>query len=173
MELNRKSAAIMAILCIASFSIGIAAKTRWLEAEAPSEKRVTGIGGVFFKANNPKMLKEWYEKHLGMKMDAYGTNFEWRQGTDSSKKGFTQWSVFSNKTTYFEPSKKDCMINYRVENLDRLYRELQAEHVQIVDKVETFEYGKFLHIIDLEGNKIELWEPIDESYDKAVVGRVK
>ncbi len=163
----------MVLLCLASFSIGVAAKTRWIAAEAPKEKRVTGIGGIFFKADNPKLLKEWYEKHLGMKMDDYGTIFEWRQGADSSKAGFTQWSVFPSKTSYFEPSKKEYMINYRVENLDRLYEQLQAERVQIVDKVETFEYGKFLHITDIEGNKIELWEPVDEAFNKAVVGKVK
>jgi predicted enzyme related to lactoylglutathione lyase len=124
-------------------------------------KKVTGIGGIFFKCKNPAEMKNWYKAHLGLNTDEYGATFEWRESADSTKKGQTQWSPFSEKTTYFEPSKKDFMINYRVENLETLVAELKKEGVTIVDEIETYDYGKFIHIIDIEGNKIELWEPID------------
>jgi len=136
-------------------------------------KRVTGIGGIFFKCNDPNTLKEWYQKHLGLQTDEYGTNFEWFQGADSTKKGSTQWSPFTEATTYFEPSKKDYMINYRVENLEWLVEQLKNEGVTILDKIESFDYGKFVHILDGEGNKVELWEPKDEEYDKIIIGRTK
>jgi predicted enzyme related to lactoylglutathione lyase len=136
-------------------------------------KRVTGIGGIFFKCDDPKMLKGWYSAHLGLDTDAYGTNFEWFQGADSTKRGSTQWSLFSQKTGYFKPSTKDFMINYRVENLEKLVELLKTEGVTIVDKLETYDYGKFIHIMDPEGNKIELWEPIDVEYEKGVQGRTK
>ena len=134
-------------------------------------KKVTGIGGIFFKCKDPDKMKEWYKKHLGLATDQYGTSFEWRQGDDASKKGFTQWSPFSDTTKYFQPSEKEFMINYRVADLEALVAELRDEGVTIVDNIETFEYGKFVHILDEEGNKIELWEPVDEEYDKIVDGR--
>lgn len=136
-------------------------------------KKVTGIGGIFFKCKDPNKMKEWYKIHLGLDTDQYGTNFEWRQGADTTKKGFTQWSPFAEKSKYFEPSTKDFMINYRVENLEELIEELKKEGVIIADKIEAFEYGKFVHIIDIEGNKVELWEPNDVEYDKIVGGRTK
>src|SRR3954462_15825237 len=80
-------------------------------------KRVTSIGGIFFKCKDPGKMREWYKTHLGFNTNQYGTVFEWRQATDSSKKGFSQWSPFAEKTKYFEPSTKEFMINYRVENL--------------------------------------------------------
>ena len=133
--------------------------------ENPYLKRVTGIGGVFFKCKDPKAIKEWYKTHLGINTNQYGAVFEWHQGADSSKKGFTQWSPFSEKTKYFEPSFKDFMINYRVENLQRLVGQLKNEGVTLTDTIESFEYGKFVHLIDPEGNKIELWEPNDIVYE--------
>lgn len=136
-------------------------------------KKVTGIGGIFFKCKDPNQMKEWYKTNLGFDTDQYGTTFEWRQGEDSSKKGFTQWSPFSESTKYFEPSTKEFMINYRVENLELLVEELVKNGVTIADKIESFEYGKFVHILDIEGNKIELWEPNDIEYDKIVGGRTK
>lgn len=129
-------------------------------------KRVTGIGGVFFKSKDPNKMREWYQKHLGVSTNQYGAVFEWRQGADSSKKGFTTWSPFSESTKYFEPSTREFMINYRVENLVLLVEELKKEGVTIVDEIETYEYGKFVHILDNEGNKIELWEPNDIEYEK-------
>ncbi|MDV7696076.1 VOC family protein [Chryseobacterium soli] len=111
-------------------------------------------------------MRQWYKDHLGLTTNDYGAVFEWYQGADNSKKGFTQWSPFSEKTKYFQPSEKDFMINYRVENLEKLVEELKKENVTIVDKIETYEYGKFVHIMDMEGNKIELWEPNDIEYEK-------
>lgn len=124
-------------------------------------KKVTGIGGIFFKCKDPNKLNEWYKTHLGFSTTPYGTNFEWRQDDDATKKGSTQWSPFAETTKYFEPSTKDFMINYRVEDLETLVDQLKVEGVTIVDNIEASDYGKFVHIMDLEGNKIELWEPND------------
>jgi len=125
-------------------------------------KKVTGIGGVFFKCKDPKKMTEWYRQHLGLNTNPYGASFEWYQDAEGTQKGSTQWTPFDEKTKYFEPSTKDFMINYRVENLVELVEELKKEGVTIVDKIETYDYGKFVHILDLEGNKIELWEPAGE-----------
>lgn len=125
-------------------------------------KRVTGIGGIFFKCQDPEKIKEWYKTHLGFNMDAYGAKFEWRQADDSTQKGSTLWSPFPDKTKYFEPSSKDFMINYRVDDLEALVAALKSEGVTVLDSIETYDYGKFVHILDVEGNKIELWEPIEK-----------
>ncbi|MDX6189954.1 VOC family protein [Flavobacterium sp. Fl-318] len=124
-------------------------------------KKVTGIGGIFFKCNDPDKMKEWYKTHLGLDTNEYGATFEWKEASDSTKNGSTQWSPFPETTKYFEPSAKDFMINYRVADLEALVEELKKEGVTIVDTIETYEYGKFVHIIDMEGNKIQLWEPYD------------
>jgi predicted enzyme related to lactoylglutathione lyase len=129
-------------------------------------KKVTGIGGIFFKCKDPNKMREWYQTHLGLNTNEYGAVFEWFQGADNTKKGFTQWSPFEAETKYFEPSSKDFMINYRVENLEALVEELKQNGVTVVDAIESFEYGKFVHILDMEGNKIELWEPNDIEYEK-------
>ena len=141
--------------------------------ETKEAKKVTGIGGIFFKCKDPDKLKDWYKTHLGLNTDQYGTNFEWREGTDPAKYGSTQWSPFSDSTKYFDPSTKDFMINYRVINLDILVEELKKGGVTILDNIEVYDYGKFIHIIDIEGNKIELWEPKDVEYNKVVGGRSK
>ena len=122
-------------------------------------KKVTGIGGIFFKCADPKKMKDWYAQHLGMPVSDYGTSFEWRQMDDPEKTGQTVWSPFSQETKYFEPSKKDFMINYQVEDLEALVEDLKKEGVTIVDEIASSEYGKFVHILDPEGNAIELWEP--------------
>lgn len=122
-------------------------------------KKVTGIGGVFFKCKNPETIKEWYKQHLGLNTNQYGTTFEWRKEDKPEEKGSTQWSPFSETTKYFEPSSKEFMINFRVDNLEQLVQELKKEGVTICDEIEVYEYGKFIHILDPEGNKIELWEP--------------
>lgn len=135
--------------------------------------RVTGIGGIFFKSEDPDEMKAWYKKNLGLDTDPWGTNFEWFQGGDSSKKGFTQWSPFGEETTHFEPSKKEFMINYRVVHIEKLLEQLKQNGVTVLKEIESFDYGKFAHIMDNEGNKIELWEPNDIEYDKLVQGRTK
>ncbi len=150
-----------------SFCFGFVAKSFITESriEQPSLKRVTGIGGIFFKCKEPKKVREWYQQHLGLEVNDYGSVFEWYQGADSTKKGFTQWSPFNEKTKYFEPSTKEFMINYRVADLEALVLELKKEGVTITDSVSTYDYGKFVHIMDLEGNKIELWETTDIVYE--------
>jgi predicted enzyme related to lactoylglutathione lyase len=111
-------------------------------------------------------MREWYRDHLGFNINQYGAVFEWYQGADSTKKGFSQWSPFSENTKYFEPSSKDFMINLRVENLSNLVTLLEKEGVTILDSVITYDYGKFVHILDFEGNKLELWEANDIQYEK-------
>jgi len=147
------------------FIYNAAASKRKYEAQI-ALKRVTGIGGIFFKCKDPKQMRAWYQKHLGLNTNAYGAVFEWRQGADTSQKGFLQWSPFNEKTKYFAPSTKDYMINYRVANLTALVAALKEEGVTITDTIETFEYGKFVHILDAEGNKLELWEPNDKEFEK-------
>ncbi len=124
--------------------------------------KVTGIGGVFFKTENPKETKDWYKKHLSFNTDDWGCTFWWKD--KDGNKASTQWSPFDKKTDYFSPSKKDFMFNYRVENLVELLEELKQDGVTVIDKIEEYDYGKFGWIIDLDGNKIELWEPIDEAF---------
>jgi|SRR6185312_2579526 len=149
-------------LIATSFLLGFAFKTIISNKNKNTKmKKVTGIGGIFFKCKDPKAINEWYKTHLGFDTSPYGTSFEWREIDDSTKKGLTQWNPFAENTKYFEPSTKDFMINYRVENLEALVEELRKENVTIVDKIEAYDYGKFVHILDLEGNKIQLWEPKD------------
>ncbi len=136
-------------------------------------KKVTGVGGIFFKCKDPDAIKEWYKVQLGFDTDAYGTSFEWIQSDKPDQKGYTQWSPFKDDTTYFGPSKKEFMINYRVENIEALVAELKKAGVNVLDEIESFDYGKFVHILDPEDNKIELWEPKDVEYDKIVEGRTK
>ncbi|WP_363320411.1 VOC family protein [Flavobacterium sp.] len=161
-----KKTALLILAIVTSFCFGFAFKTAITKPSNEPLKRVTGIGGIFFKCKEPKKVRAWYQEHLGLNTNDYGAVFEWRQGADTLKKGFTQWSPFNEKTKYFEPSTKDFMINYRVANLEVLVEELKKEGVTITDKIESVEYGKFVHIMDIEGNKIELWEPNDIEYDK-------
>lgn len=121
------------------------------------KKRVVGIGGVFFKTKDPKATKGWYKKHLGFNTDDWGCTF--KSTDEKGNNAIIQWSPFKDDTKYFEPSTKDFMINYRVENLTELLEELKKEGVNVVGKMEEYDYGKFGWIIDLDGNKIELWEP--------------
>ncbi|MFM7007189.1 MAG: VOC family protein [Flavobacteriales bacterium] len=129
-------------------------------------KKVTGIGGIFFKCKDPKALRQWYETNLGLNTNQYGAVFEFYRGGDSTQKGFLQWSPFKETTTYFGPSNKEFMINYRVADLEYLLTEFKQNGIEVLDSIEVFEYGKFLHILDLEGNKIELWEPNDIAFEK-------
>lgn len=160
---------ILIILAIAtSFCFGFGLKTTLTNHSADRQnlKKVTGIGGIFFKCKDPGKMRDWYRENLGLNTNKYGAVFEWYQGEDSTKKGFTQWSPFGEKTKYFEPSIKDYMINYRVDNMEVLVSELINNGVTMVDTIESFEYGKFVHILDAEGNKVELWEPNDVAYEK-------
>jgi predicted enzyme related to lactoylglutathione lyase len=161
-----KKRILITVGLISAFALGFAFKSLITIHREQTLKKVTGIGGIFFKCQDPKKMREWYRIHLGLNTNQYGAVFEWRQGADTAKKGFTQWSPFSEKTKYFAPSTKDFMINYRVENLDVLIDQLKKDSVTIVDSIATAEYGKFVHIIDIEGNKLELWEPNDLEYEK-------
>ena len=123
-------------------------------------ERVTGIGGIFFKAHSPKELQAWYERHLGLVPDGDGyITFRWREDRDPNRPGHTVWSTFAETTTYFEPSTRPFMINYRVENLDRMLAQLQHAGVTVDPHREESVYGRFAWIMDPEGNRIELWEP--------------
>ena len=123
-------------------------------------KRVTGIGGIFFKAKDPKALGPWYKAHLGIDVQAWGgAAFRWKNADNPDGAGTTAWSPFAADTTYFAPGNASFMINYRVDDLQALLAALRAEGVQVEDKAEESEYGKFGWIIDPEGNKIELWQP--------------
>tara|TARA_R110002074_G_scaffold149035_2_gene301155 strand:+ start:4204 stop:4590 length:387 start_codon:yes stop_codon:yes gene_type:complete len=126
------------------------------------KKRVTGLGGFFFKTKDPVKVKDWYNKHLGLNTDQYGSTFWWKdkEGNDCS----TQWSPMKDNTTYFEPSASNFMMNFRVENLVELIKVLKEEGVTVIGEIQEFEYGKFGWILDPDGNKIELWEPIDKAF---------
>lgn len=138
---------------------------------AEGKKRVTGLGGIFFKCQDPQGIRDWYGKHLGLNNDEYGTSFEWRKSDRPEERGFTIWSPFPETTKYFEPSPQPFMVNFRVEDLEWLVLKLKEEGVVVVDEIETFEYGKFVHILDPEGNKIELWEADDKEYDAMINAR--
>lgn len=134
-------------------------------------KRVTGIGGMFFKSADPKASQEWYQQHLGFTVANDSSLFEWNKVDEENNPGYTVWAPFKASTTYFEPSKQNFMINFRVENLKALLEELKKEGVQIVGEMQEESYGKFAWIMDPEGNKIELWEPIDEEFTKLYKGQ--
>ena len=161
-----KKTILLITLSILSFLSGYGVKTMLAKKEIKHLRKVTGIGGVFFKCKDPQKMREWYRMHLGLNTNQYGAVFEWYQGADSTQKGFSQWSPFKETTTYFEPSAKDFMINYRVENLNALVKEFKKDGVTVLDTIETYDYGKFVHILDMEGNKLELWEPNDKEYEK-------
>ncbi len=127
-------------------------------------KRVTGIGGVFFKASDPGALYAWYEKHLGIKREAdgFGAIFHWNvlaeAGTSAEEPGMTIWSIFPEKTANFGTGPQTFMMNYRVDDMDALLTALESEGVTIDPKRDNHEFGKFAWIVDPEGNRIELWE---------------
>lgn len=129
-----------------------------------TKPKVTGIGGIFFKSENPKEMMKWYSNNLGLTIDEYGSAFEFRNANDPDAKNYLRWSPFEEKTDYFAPSEKQFMINYRVQNIEKLVKNLRGNGVTIVDSIVTYEYGKFVHIMDPEGNKIELWEPVDSFF---------
>lgn len=133
-------------------------------------KKVTGIGGIFFKCADPEKMRNWYAQNLGLVTNEYGSLFEFRNADRNEEINYLQWSPFAETTGYFEPSKKQFMINYRVENLAALVEELKKDGVTICDAIEEFEYGKFVHILDPEGNKIELWEPVDRVFTNEYSG---
>jgi len=128
------------------------------------EPKVTGIGGIFFFSSDPEKSRSWYAKHLGLATNDYGSSFEFRNANKPDETNYLQWSPFKEGDAYFEPSKKEFMINYRVQNIEGLVKKLKSDGVKILDDIESFDYGKFVHIMDHEGNKIELWEPQDHVF---------
>jgi predicted enzyme related to lactoylglutathione lyase len=125
-------------------------------------KRVTGIGGIFFKADDPKKLGQWYKTHLGINVEEWGgCSFRWASPENPSGTGTTVWSPFSSDTDYFAPSESSFMINYRVDDLHALLAALRQEGCDVDDKVDESEYGKFGWVMDPEGNRIELWQAPD------------
>ncbi|NNL92650.1 MAG: VOC family protein [Saprospiraceae bacterium] len=126
--------------------------------------KVTGIGGIFFFSDDPSATRNWYEKNLGLELNEWGSSFEFRNANNPDEINYLQWSPFKNGSKYFEPSEKDFMINYRVQNIEGLVDKLIANNVNVVDTISTYDYGKFVHIMDDDGNKIELWEPIDSVF---------
>ena len=122
--------------------------------------KVTGIGGIFFFSDNPKETKEWYTKNLGIEINDWGSSsFESRNMKRPEEINSLQWKPFKKGDDYFSPSKKDFMINYTVQNLEELVTKLKENGVTILDDIATYDFGKFVHIMDADGNKIELWEP--------------
>lgn len=126
--------------------------------------KVTGIGGIFFFSDNPEKTREWYSENLGLEVNQWGSSFEFRNANRPDEINYLQWSPFKQGSEYFSPSKKEFMINYRVQNIEALVEKLRNNDVSILDSIETYDYGKFVHIMDAEGNKIELWEPIDSVF---------
>lgn len=122
-------------------------------------QRVTGMGGMFFKARDPQRLMQWYHEHLGIESEAGGASFHWRERNDPTREGFTVWNAFPHDTAYFRPSSKPFMFNFRVADLDALLTELRAAGVQVDQRTEEYSYGRFGWIMDPEGNRVELWEP--------------
>src|SRR5664279_815203 len=133
-----KKKLFISLTLVTTFVLGFAFKSLITKNtnDKPPMKKVTGIGGIFFKCMDPGKMREWYKIHLGLNTNQYGTVFEWRQGADTMKKGFTQWSPFKETTKYFAPSTKDFMINYRVENLEELVGQLKKDSVTIADTIE-------------------------------------
>ena len=147
----------------ASFVCGMMVQAHNSESDAQKDVRVTGIGGVFFKAHDAHKLAVWYREHLGITFEGDGSNayhsFEWLEKENPSKTGSTAWAIFPETSKYFGPGTQQLMINYRVANLERLLAELKSEGVQVEDKIEDAPYGRFGHAMDPEGNRIEFWEP--------------
>lgn len=126
--------------------------------------KVTGIGGIFFKSKDAKKSREWYGEHLGLATTPYGSSFEFRNANRPEEINYLSWSPFEDSTDYFAPSEKEFMINYRVQNIEGLVKQFKEKGITVCDEITEYDYGKFVHIMDPEGNKIELWEPKDHVF---------
>jgi predicted enzyme related to lactoylglutathione lyase len=124
-----------------------------------SDSKVTGIGGVLIECADPQAMRQWYHQHLGISNDPYGAQFKWRQHNNPEHEGTTVWCPIGAEAGYFAPSTKGFMVNFRVQHIEALLEQLQQAGITIIGELQSFDYGKFAHIIDPEGNKIELWEP--------------
>lgn len=130
--------------------------------------KIIGIGGIIFKSEQPKELMNWYKDKMGFNIDDYGTNFVWRKENQIEEKGFTLWGPTNNDSDYFGSKDQSFMINFIVEGLYELLEEMKSKGVKAIGDVKEYDYGKFVQIIDLEGNRIELWEPVESEYEKIV-----
>ena len=172
--MNTKSRFLILTAIILFFSVSADAITLTGESAAndtiiiqrDTTPKVTGIGGIFFFSDNPKEAKKWYSENLGLEVNEWGSSFEFRNANRPEEINYLQWSPFRKGNKYFAPSTKEFMINYRVQNLEGLLRKLKSAGVTILDSVDVYDYGKFVHIMDAEGNKIELWEPVDSVLTK-------
>ncbi len=135
------------------------------------EPKVVGIGGIFFKTKDPNKTKDWYQNHLGITTDQYGSLFEFRNTHNPNEINYLQWSPFKEDTDYFDPSDQEYMINYRVQNMEGLVDKLRSQGVTICDEIASYDYGKFVHILDGNGIKVELWEPVDEVFTDTMDGK--
>ena len=126
--------------------------------------KVTGIGGIFFFSKDTAKIKAWYAKHLGLAVNQWGSSFEFRNAHRPDEINYLQWSPFQEDSDYFKPSKKEFMINYRVQNIEGLVAQLKTNGVTVLDDITSYDYGKFVHILDEEGNELELWEPVDKVF---------
>ena len=149
----------IAVLCVAAATAKTnAGASGDTTATAKELEQVTGIGGVFFKVNDPKGMTAWYQTNLGIQSKGGYADFTWRDKDNPKEMGHTAWRIFPTNTTYFGQSSSSLMINYRVANMDRMQEQLRKGGVKI-EKVEDYAYGRWAWIMDPEGNRIELWEP--------------
>jgi predicted enzyme related to lactoylglutathione lyase len=147
-----KNTIIILLIAILAISWNNSTKTNMSD----TTPKVTGIGGIFFKCKDPKAVKEWYGKNLGLAINDYGSTFEGKDANHPEIKTYLQWTPFKETTKDFD---KELMVNYRVQNLEALVENLKKNGVTIVDTIAKYDYGSFVHILDNEGNKVELWEP--------------
>lgn len=143
-------------------------KNRNAEEKAEESKgtapKVTGVGGIFFFSEDPEKTKAWYSDNLGLETNQWGSSFEFRNANRPEEINYLQWSPFKKGSEYFQPSQKEFMVNYRVQNIEALVEKLKEKGVRVLDSIETFDYGKFVHIMDPDGTKLELWEPVDSVF---------
>lgn len=168
MKIHIKSMMLGSFLAAAvMLSVGAVNTNRGADPAVPTTtgtnqmERVKGIGGVFFKARDPKKMAAWYREHLGIQSKGGYADFAWREKDDPERMGRTVWALFPTNTSYLGSATATMMINYRVANLERLLAQLRRDGV-VEEKVENTDYGRFAWITDPEGNRIELWEPKDK-----------
>lgn len=139
----------------------IESNTMDTETTSDTAAEIIGIGGIFYYSKDPAKTQQWYRDNLGMKLNNWGASFESRNARKPEERNYLQWTVFPEKSEYLSPSNKDFMINYRVRNLEKLVARLRANGVTILDTLKEYDFGKFIHIMDADSTKIELWEPRD------------
>ncbi len=134
-----------------------------------SKKKVTGIGGIIFKSENPEKTREWYAKHLGFQNDDHGTIFQWQN--EKGEKGHTVWSPMQRDSSHFDDGDKDYILNLRVDDLDNILEEMRAEGVEQIGETQVYDYGRFAYVRDPDGMKVELWEPNDQAFEEMAKNR--